>query len=309
MVKIEKKIIENKPFFYVSEQINVGDKFKKIQVYLGKNIPKNIGPYFEKLKKKEYELIKEKLSKIYKLSSGINIEEYFKTEKARIELKYFLLKKNKRELDNIWKKIAIDFIFHSNAIEGSKLSEDEVKRIVEKKYIKNSVSRREIIEVENSIKAFEIIRSKSFKLNQRSIIDLHKTLVKGLDIQTGYKKVDIVVNNKKTTAPGKVKKELSKLLLIWNKNKKNDLYPFVLLSDFHAGFESIHPFEDGNGRVGRLIFNWMLIKNNYGPILIENSNRQSYFSSLNQADKGRPKKLYRFCMKSYKKTIKKIISR
>ena len=309
MVKIEKKIVGNKPFFYLSEQINIGEKFKKIQVYLGKNIPKNIDVYFEKLKIKEYKLVKENLSKIYKLDSNIAYNEYLVVEQRRIELKYFFLLKSKKEIDVLWRKIAIEFIFNSNAIEGSRLSKKEVEHIIEKKYIKKYISRKEIIEVENSIKAFNIIKSSSFKLNQKSIIDLHKILVDGLDIQIGYKRKSIIVNNKKTTAPGKVKKELSALLLKWNKLKKEKHYPFVIFSDFHQQFELIHPFEDGNGRVGRLILNWMLIKNNYGFILIENSVRRSYFSSLDQADDGCPLKLYRFSMKAYKKTVENIIKK
>ena len=213
---------------------------------------------------------------------------------------------SERKKEQFVRNFAIKFIFESNAIEGSKLSQSEVEKIIRKKYVKIATGRKEILEVENSIKAFNIIRSGGFKLNQRSLIELHKLLVSGLNIDTGYKKKDIVVNNKKTTAPGKVKKEMAELLEWHRKQKKNKQHYFITAVKFHQRLELIHPFLDGNGRTGRLLFNWMLFKSGYGLILFKNKNRQAYFSSLDQADQGRYRKLYKYCIKVYKKTFEEL---
>jgi len=96
-----------------------------------------------------------------------------------------------------------------------------------------------------------------------------------------------------------------KILLDWYKDsKKKNLHPLNLAADFHQRFEVIHPFEDGNGRVGRLLFDWILFDYNYPPILFLYQNRQKYFNALNQADEGRKNKWSWFVLQVYKKSIK-----
>jgi len=304
MIKIEKKSVKNKPFFYLAEQVNIGSKFKKIQVYLGKNIPKDLDDYLSELEKREVALVNEHLPKMYVLDSALDMVGYKKIETIRLHRKYsqFNLSESKREL--FLREFAMKFIFESNAIEGSKLSQTEVEKIIKKQYLSKGVDRKEVLEVENSIKAFSLVTSGKFIMNQRSIIGLHKTITDNLGVEQGYKTKEIIVNNKKTTPPGQVRKEMNILLGWWKKNK-NKLHPFILAAKFHQRFEIIHPFADGNGRTGRLLFNWMLSTTGYGVILFKNKNRRSYFSALDQADQGRPRKLYRHCLEVYEKTENK----
>ncbi|MCK5320360.1 Fic family protein [Candidatus Parcubacteria bacterium] len=306
MIKIEKKIVKNKPFFYLTEQINIGSCFKKIQAYIGKNIPNDLSEYYKKLQNKEIGLVNDNIENIYILDSQIPVEEYKKVEILRVKWKYFFINLSDYKKERFWRDFAIQFIFESNAIEGSKLSQKEVEKIIKKQYIKKTTEKKEIIEVNNAIKAFELIRGDNFKLNQRSIIELHKLVTCGLGIETGYKKANIIVNNKKTVLPKDVRKSMSELL-IWQKAKqKKKLHPFIRAAIFHNRFEYIHPFIDGNGRVGRLLFVWMLLKSGYGLILFKNKNRISYFSALDQADNGRPRKLFRHSIRAYKKTIQNL---
>ena len=303
MIKVERKIVKNKPFFYLAEQINIGSSFKKIQVYIGKNIPNDLNAYYKKLQDKEIELVSDNIEKIYVIDNRIPLEEYKKVEISRVKWKYFFINLSDYRKELFWRDFAIQFIFESNAIEGSKLSQKEVEKIIKKQYLKKTTAKKEIREVNNAIKAFELIRGNNFKLNQRSIIELHKLVTSGLNIEAGYKKVNIVVNNKKTVSPDKVCESMSELLLWRNTQQKKKLHPFILAAIFHNRFEYIHPFSDGNGRVGRLLFIWMLLKPGYGIILFKNKNHRSYFSALDQADSNRPRKLFRHCIRVYKKTI------
>lgn len=303
MVKIYKKSLQNKPYFFLIEQLRINGKNKKIQVYLGKSIPNNLTGYYEKLLKKEKQLFWEEASKLFVLNKAFDLCQVTKIEDSRIDLKYKILNLSDFKKERFWTRYAVQFIFESNAIEGSKLSQTEVNSIVQKKVIKSSVEKREIKEVKNSIKAFEIIRSRDFCLNQHKIINLHKTLVSGLAIKTGYKRVEIVVNNKKTTPVGQVRKEMAELLTWLKKAEKSRKHPLVIAADFHQRFERIHPFEDGNGRLGRLLFNFILMQNGYPPILFLYQNRRSYFEALNQADEGRKNKWYRHILQVYKKSL------
>ena len=307
MIKIEKKIVKNKPFFYLTEQINIGPCFKKIQAYIGKNIPNDLSGYYKKLQNKEIGLVNDNIENIYILDSRIPVEEYKKVEILRVKWKYFFINLSDYKKELFWRDFAIQFIFESNAIEGSKLSQKEVEKIIKKQYIKKTTEKKEIIEVNNAIKAFELIRGDNFKLNQRSIIELHKLVTCGLGVETGYKKANIIVNNKETVLPKDVRKSMSELL-IWQKTRqKKKLHPFIRAVIFHNRFEYIHPFTDGNGRVGRLLFVWMLLKSGYGVILFKNKNRISYFSALDQADNNRPRKLFRHCICAYKKTTQNLV--
>jgi Fic family protein len=148
-----------------------------------------------------------------------------------------------------------------------------------------------------------LIRSGNFIFNQKSIINLHEIITRGLGVSHGYKKENIIVNNKETIPPDKVRASIRDLLLWLAAQRKKKLHPFISAALFHARLEHIHPFVDGNGRVGRLLFVWMFFKSGYGVLLFKNKNRQSYFSSLGQADNGRPQKLFRHCASVYKETI------
>ena len=308
MPKIYKKIIKNKPYFYFDEQIRIDGKNKKLQVYLGKNIPNKLDKYYLSLAEKEKGLMKEYLSILFNKNKVFNHEQISKIEDLRIDLKYKTLMLTDFKKERLWTRYAVQFIFESNAIEGSKLSPKEVNSIVNKKYVKKSIERREIREVRNSIIAFNLIRKNNFVLNQHQIINLHKILVSGLGINTGYKKVNIIVNNKETTPAGKVRGDMKHLLDWWKKNKKNNFHPLQLAADFHQRFEHIHPFEDGNGRVGRLLFNWILFQYQYPPILFLYQNRQRYFNALDQADEDRKNKWHWFCVNVYKRSVKWLLN-
>lgn len=309
MISLEKKTIEGNTFFYLTEQIRVANKFKKNQVYLGKNIPKNLQEKYNELEKKETALIKENIERMFEAEPIIPFKEIEKIEILRINWKFFLITLTKKQQERLWINFAIQFIFESNAIEGSRLSQEEVSSILNKKYIKKSIQGKELQEVKNAIKAFDLIRSKAFSLNERSLISLHKLVTENLDIKSGYKKEKIIVNNKETVPPGEVRSSITSLISWWKKQKRTNRHFLFLAADFHAKFEFIHPFTDGNGRVGRLLFSWMLIQSEYGVLLFKNKNRQAYFSALNQADEGRLQKWHWHCLDVYKMTMKDVLKK
>ncbi|MFH0892329.1 MAG: Fic family protein [Candidatus Falkowbacteria bacterium] len=303
MPKIYKKFIQNKPYFYLSEHVRINGKNKKIQVYLGKNIPKDLAPSFAGLARKEKGLSRKHIGDMFILDKIFDKENISRIEDLRIEMKYRMLGLSEAKKERLWTRYAVQFIFESNAIEGSRLSRDEIDSIIRNKYVKKTIARREIREVKNSIAVFNSVREGRIKLNQRQIIYLHQALVKGSDVKTGYKKVDIVVNNKPTVPAGRVRPEMGNLLGWWKTGKKSGRHPLEMAADFHQRFENIHPFEDGNGRIGRLLFDLILFRYGYPPILFLYRNRQAYFNALSQADEGRRDKLYRHVIKVYLASI------
>ena len=99
-------------------------------------------------------------------------------------------------------------------------------------------------------------------------------------------------------------------LISWHKKNKNKFKPLVLAAIIHNQFEYIHPFQDGNGRVGRLLLNYMLLKNNYPPINISLEDRAEYYASLQEYQKNQNLKLtVKYLIKQYKKTLKRVTTK
>jgi len=146
---------------------------------------------------------------------------------------------------------------------------------------------REIYDLQNTEKIFFSILDANEDLSDEFIIKIHSGLMENIDARKGYRTADVRViraNFKATPAPY-VKTDMG-LLLKWYQENKNKLHPLVLAIIFHHKFEKIHPFMDGNGRAGRMIMNYILIKNDYPPIIIHKKTRAEYLESLRKADKS-----------------------
>jgi len=149
---------------------------------------------------------------------------------------------------------------------------------------------REINEALNHKKAFDFILNYKGDINKQFILDLHsfvvkETLRKDLESQIGkFRTVQVYIRGAKwiPPKPEDVPNEM-KTLLAWYSQNKKKLHPLILAAYFHTAFEQIHPFVDGNGRVGRLLMNFILHKNGYPMINIPNKIKQRYYSSLEKA--------------------------
>lgn len=304
MYTLETKNIDNKPYLYAVRRVRIGKKYKKISIYIGKSAPKTKAQkskLLDALQAKELQLVPDMVANMRIPDVHITDTEYQKLEAARLTHQYAYEALSAAKQKQWWRQFAIKFTYESNAIEGSKLSEKEVNAIVQGRTAKQATPRTEVQEVENTIEAIDWLRTGSFALNERAILRLHALVTKDLGITQGFKQQAIVVNNKATTPPGQVRKELAKLVTWWKEEKT--IAPFFKATMFHQRFEAIHPFEDGNGRTGRLLFLWMLIIARYDVILFKNTNRQSYFTALSKADEGRERTWLRHSMRVYRKTI------
>ena len=117
------------------------------------------------------------------------------------------------------------------------------------------------------------------------------------------------MNPKKLNANSEYMKSMSgvetemKKLIDWYNNNKQKTHPIKLATIFHSRFEQIHPFEDGNGRTGRILINAILLEHNLPPLIIRKTMRTTYFSALEASDKGHTHVLERFIIDKFKKTF------
>ena len=190
----------------------------------------------------------------------------------------------------IYHKIQIDLTYNSNHIEGSRLTHDQTRYIFETNTIgvsDGAVKVDDVVETANHFKCIDmVIDSANYALSEAFIKQLHAVLKSGtsdsrLDwfVVGDYKKLPNEVGGMDTTAPENVGAEIKKLLAEYNSIANKT---FDDLLDFHYRFERIHPFQDGNGRVGRLLLFKECLRNNIVPFIIEDDLKMFYYRGLKE---------------------------
>ena len=178
--------------------------------------------------------------------------------------------------------------YHSNAIEGSTLTYAETYAIL---YNDNSFKiqgkePREIYEAINHKKALELVFKNlqdNEQFDERFIKELNGTINKDIKNTEGYRKVQVFIRGSEHIPPEPEKIPNLMNYFVYNYNHdEQDI--FVKIAKYHIEFESIHPLEDGNGRTGRLLLNYELLKNNIPPVVIEKEDRVKYFEYLKNND-------------------------
>lgn len=192
--------------------------------------------------------------------------------------------------NGIYHKIQIDLTYNSNHIEGSKLTHDQTRYIFETKTLgiaDAAVKVDDIIETVNHFRCIDlIIEGANSKISESFIKQLHYILKTGTTdsqkswFKTGdYKMLENEVGGIETTKPENVTKEIKSLLEEYN--AKSEI-TFDDILDFHVRFESVHPFQDGNGRVGRLIMFKECLKHNIVPFIITEELKIFYYRGIKE---------------------------
>ena len=202
----------------------------------------------------------------------------------------------------LYHRLQIDLTYNSNHIEGSRLTHEQTRWIFETQTIGNvgaDVPVDDIVETANHFRAVDIIiESAGAALTEQYIKKLHAQLKGGTSdsrkawFKVGeYKKLDNVVGEMETCPAKEVHGEMVKLLAWWKNAEKT----LENLLDLHVRFEQIHPFQDGNGRVGRLILLKECLKYGITPFVIAENFKQFYYLGLNDWRQGRRARLMDTC--------------
>lgn len=205
------------------------------------------------------------------------------------------------------KKIKIEWTYNSNAIEGNTLTLQETSYFLQYGLTSKGKTLKEYLETQNHAEAIDWIKDivkKNSNITEGLVKQLHALLMKGInfiwvgpedkrvkkDIKPGKYKTEpnhvITMNGDihKYCEPVKVPEEMGKLVDFIN---EADLHPVELAARTHHKLVGIHPFDDGNGRVARLLMNLIFMKKGYVPVVIKREKREEYYRALMQADKGK----------------------
>lgn len=287
MAYTEIKEKNSRTYFYRVKSVRKGKKVEKKRVYLGVDLDKNKLRELEKKADKELMLLSSLLSESEKKELSVIKERYSRENREHKQKKY--------------EAFVSLFTYDSTNIEGNTLTLQETSQLLFEG-ITPRKSLREINEVINHKEAFDFMLKHKKDISREFILNLHKLVIKNtlrpeLEAQTGkYRTLRVYIRGARwiPPKPEEVPREMASLLSWYAKNKKK-AHPLVLSAYFHSAFEIIHPFVDGNGRVGRLLMNFILHKNNYPMINIPNKKRYIYYKALESSQvKGNLKPLVDF---------------
>lgn len=288
--------------------MSIGNKIKEYREknnMTQKEIAEILGVEPGTISKYESGMIEPNIESLKRLADTFNItvDELIKDEEkfdlTKVNVLEVLREQKEMELKgNLYHNTQVIFAYNTNHIEGSKLTEDQTRYIFETNTIlfegQTVASVDDILETANHFKLVDyMLDVAEEKLTEEMIKNFHKILKEGTSdsrkdwFAVGeYKKLSNEVGGVKTTAPKNVERDMKKLLEWYESLKQVTINEII---EFHAKFEKIHPFQDGNGRVGRIIAFKECLKNNIVPFIILDKDKLFYYRGLNQYQTNKEK--------------------
>lgn len=299
MVYHEERKIKGKIQNYLVQNQRKGNSWEKKSKFIG----------YGKISKNKIPKLKQEFEKELLLNKGY--EFLTKEQVSKIEtFKETYLKKiktlDKEEFEKFEETFFTELTYDSNAIEGSSLSLEETNLVLNEGIVPEGKTIREIYEAKNHKKALEFIQSYKGNLNEAFILKLHAIILKNISERFAgkYRKTNIRIFRSSVKLPQaeKVPQLIRNLIYWYNKNKTNH-HSFELAVLFSMKFVTIHPFIDGNGRVSRLLMNFILKKNKYPWINIYKKNKEKYLKAVRKANDEDYSLIFPFLIETLNKNL------
>lgn len=292
MVSIKRKVLGGRAYYYLEHAFRKGGKVRKTELYLGKSIPKNIDEVKRSFLGKLYR------EKWYPLLDSIKGE--FSKEKREMP---------QSALEKETETFAVRFTYDTQRMEGSTLSLRETAGLLEKGISPKGRPIRDVKEAEAHKGIFEEMLVYTKKdLSLQAILWWHKKLFRETrpDIAGKIRRHQVAISGSRFMPPSPV--EVHPLLtefFRWYERNKKRLHPVELAALVHLKFVTIHPFADGNGRISRLMMNFVLNRNGYPMLNIPYENRNSYYNALERAQAKNVEDIFlQWFMRNYVKSNK-----
>jgi len=310
MCRLISREVKGKNYYYLEENIKVKGKWQKERLYLGNEKPgnKKLLEHFEKFKK---QLSKKGIKVVVPpLTDFITHVTAVKLNKAIQKKKKFLNKLTAKQKQDFIKREKITFITDSNAIEGSTLDFEQTNNIInerekiawlKKKYVITGSTREqeEALSLSKCLDLYEKHLKQKRDLSEELILQWHYVLLKKIE---GYEKyagvwrpVNVFIRGSLHRFPHHTEvRNLMIELLKWYEVNKGLIHSVELAAKFHTKFTTIHPFADGNGRMARLLMNYILQLNGFPFTNIPLSKRSTYMKTQAAGNKEKYKPFTKF---------------
>ena len=308
MSYVQEKIIKGKKYLYLVKTVRVAGTWKKFSVYLGKG---NLGKErLHKLKGKYSKILDQKISaylqSVDPLFSLLSKKQTDELEKVREAWKKFRGRTSVEAERSWYEWFLTTFTYNTNAIEGSTITQLETSMILFDELTPPGKTMREIREVENHKKAFDYVTAYRGSVSKNFICRTHGILSSGILKPTesgAFRKVRVFIRGAEVIPPKPEDAEKQfKELMLWYRGNKRRYHPGIVAAYMHAAFEGIHPFVDFNGRTGRLLLNFILMRNGLPPIAIAYRRRREYYKAIQAAIGGNLKPIVQLIYRYLRET-------
>ncbi len=297
MVSIVTKKIGSGEYLYLVSSIREGANVKQKTIkYIGKKRP---------IHNLEFECMKrsyEKKDWVLGFKDQLSYQDHDLMKKSSKNYKDYFKEFDKMSKEKERERFLALFIANSNSIEGSTLTVKETFNYLFDDVVPSGHSKKELYMASNLLLAWEYVEKNCKNLPlKKDLLELHRLVNKDIEdsITLGkFKKVQNYVGDGYTTSFLFVNERVEDLLN-WIKKAFRKVDDFEVAFQSHAQFEIIHPFVDGNGRVGRLLLNWLLMYKGLMGFVIPVSKRSKYLSAIHKAENGSLKEICIFCFEEY----------
>jgi Fic family protein len=306
------KKIKGKPYNYLVESFKFEGKSYQIQKYLGSGKMKRTD--IEATKSKHSDWIRNEVLRKKASLSASGYDSTILTSKQRIQLEIIrhAFKEFKRglhpnEKERLDREFDINYVYSTTATEGNTCTLREVTRILENNLTPKGRSLREIYEVRNFEDVMRFRKKYRGELSKNFILKLHELVMRDIDLYTlgNFRRIEVAILGSETTpVPAIFVGEEMDKLIEWHHEKKDEMHPVELATRFHVRFEAIHPFTDGNGRVGREIFNFMITRQGFPAFNFHVKKRDEYLDGLETAQKGDLTLIFRYILENFTEQMK-----
>jgi len=251
----------NKKYFYLQHSLRKDKKIITKEKYLGIEVPDNL----------------EEIKSLFRKEMQQDINKKFETIKKNFESEWRKIPESAKEKE--LEEISIAFTYNTNAIEGSTITLEEVREIIHDKISPNKPL-RDVKETEAHSRVFLQMLKRNEKITKELLLQWHQNIFGETKFDIAGRFRDYLVRVGLHLAPDwqDVENLMKDFVEFIDKNKK--MNPVELAGRAHYQFEKIHPFGDGNGRIGRLLMNFILWHNGYPMLIIEYKKRKSYYKAL-----------------------------
>ncbi len=287
MLKLEIKNIKGHNYLYFKEGLKVNSKSISVMLYGGRIDKITINDFAQKLS--EFTILK--LTKYLEYGAGHYRSEFLDKEKIAAlemlrfyhdEFRDYYPDESTRYIDSVF----VRYVQGTTAIEGNTISPQEAQELLEHDISPAGKKVSEVYEILNFVRLRDYLRAQDGEVSEKLIRKMHEILMENLmrtpgdyrQIQVNIEKVDY------EPPPAILVPDHMKDLIVWYKANAKKMHPFELAVLLHTRFELIHPFTDGNGRVGRALMNYVLERAGYPTIYLGLPHRKDYLDAIKPAD-------------------------
>ncbi|MFH1589857.1 MAG: Fic family protein [archaeon] len=298
MVSIVTKKINGNEYLYLVDSIRKKDKvIQKTIKYIGKK---------RAVPKEEFECMKYSYKEedwiLVDFKDELSYKKHEEMKKLSAEQKKYLDSLDEVSVEKSKERFLSVFIANSNEIEGSTMTPGETFNYLFADAVPNNHTKKELYMASNMLKAWTYVENNKDSLpNENALLMLHALVNEDIESDETlgkYKKAQNYAGDELTTSFLFVEERM-KQLLKWIKKAFKSMNEFEIAFQSHSQFEIIHPFIDGNGRVGRLLLNWLLMNKDLMPLAIRATRKSSYITALNNSKRGKKEAICKFCYEEY----------